>query len=301
MKSLYNVPAPAKVNLFLHVNGYHFSGYHFLQTVLRLIDLNDILNFDVRSDGIISFEQSEKLNNLKVETKNLILQAAIVLKEKTGIHQGVHIYLDKNIPIGSGLGGGSSNAATVLISLNRLWKTNLSKYELMDLGLCLGTDVPFFIFGCSAFAEGFGEVLSKISLPSRFYLITCPNSKVLTSDVFSEKKRKTSSSLINKENLTFPLDSSFGRNDLESVVHEKYPSVFHAFDWLRKNGIQTRMSGSGACLYAEYKNLPDAILAEREITDIIKSCEAKFFSSPDFLLIKICRGLDEHPLKQWVN
>ncbi len=302
MNNLFDVPAPAKINLFLHVNGCRSDGYHLLQTVFRFIELSDTLSFDVRSDGIISFEQSKNLIHQKIENDNLILCAANKLQIKTGTNLGAHIYLEKKIPIGAGLGGGSSDAATTLISLNRLWKTGLSRKNLMLLGRELGSDIPVFIFGRSAFASGIGDLLSIISLPSRSYLITCPAVKVLTSDVFS--KNLSQSELINKDDFSISLCTFSRKNDLESAVHKNYPDVFHAFQWLTEIGIRTYMSGSGSCLFSEYKNLSEAILAENKITDIIKlgyKCKSEFVSFPKFSLIKAFQSLDEHPLKSWVG
>ncbi|UOF94112.1 MAG: 4-(cytidine 5'-diphospho)-2-C-methyl-D-erythritol kinase [Bordetella sp.] len=300
MNTLYDVPAPAKINLFLHINGYRSDGYHFLQTVFRFINLNDILNFELRSDGIISFEQFNNSN--KIKSNNLILSAARILKKVTGTYKGVHISLKKYIPLGSGLGGGSSDAASTLIALNRLWETNLSRKNLMSLALKLGADVPVFIFGQSAFAEGIGELLSKICLPDKAYLIICPNIRILTSKIFLDFNLTRNSKLMKIKDFSSVLDSSFGKNDFETVIYESYPEILEISKLLKYENIQTRISGSGSSLYAEYENLSEAILAEQKITAIIRNGFKNIHKSCiELSLIKGCLGLNEHPLVNWIR
>lgn len=179
--TLYDVPAPAKVNLFLHVVGRRPDGYHLLQTAFRFIDLCDTLHFEARADGVIS--RATELAGVS-EDDDLTLRAARALQQATGTRQGAQIALEKRIPQGGGLGGGSSDAATVLIALNRLWGTGLSRRELMALALPLGADVPVFVFGQSAFAEGVGEKLTALDLPARAYLVAQPDASVPTVGIF---------------------------------------------------------------------------------------------------------------------
>src|SRR5690554_4032002 len=182
--ALYDVPAPAKLNLFLHVTGRRADGYHELQTVFRFIDLCDRLDFDIRYDGQIRRE-GDTLPGLAPET-DLVVRAARALQQATGCPLGAQIRYTKHIPSGAGLGGGSSDAATTLIALNRLWNTGLDRDALMELARPLGADVPFFIFGASAFAEGTGDVLTEIALPECAYLVLRPHGAVSTANVFTD-------------------------------------------------------------------------------------------------------------------
>jgi 4-diphosphocytidyl-2C-methyl-D-erythritol kinase len=181
--TLYEVPAPAKINLFLHVVGRRADGYHALQTVFRFIDLADTLHFELRRDGAIV--RTDALPGVTFDT-DLTVRAARLLQTTTGVRLGASIGLEKRIPMGGGLGGGSSDAATTLIALNRLWRTGLSRSELLRLAGSLGADVPVFVFGQSAFAEGRGDILSAVSLPERTYLIAQPDVSVPTALVFSD-------------------------------------------------------------------------------------------------------------------
>ncbi len=298
MKSLYDIPSPAKINLFLHINGSRPDGYHILQTVFRFINLNDILGFEIRSDGIISCETSL---SIEYKPENLIIRAARILQQVTRTHQGVHITLEKVIPQGGGLGGGSSNAASVLIVLNRLWKTNLSRNDLMKLALKLGADIPIFIFGTSAFAENIGEYLSTVILPKKYYLILQPDDNVITANIFSDKNLTRYSNYVKlKEFLDFS-DSSFGRNDLEEIVYHRHPKIRKTAQWLIKYGIKNRMSGSGSCLYAEYTAIKDAILAKNKIIAAMHSNSNDIINPPpQFRLMQICSSLSEHPLRGWI-
>ncbi|WP_201524730.1 4-(cytidine 5'-diphospho)-2-C-methyl-D-erythritol kinase, partial [Bordetella pseudohinzii] len=180
--TLYDVPAPAKLNLFLHIVGRRADGYHLLQSVFRFIDLCDTLSFEARADGAI--ERAYELPGVAPE-QDLVVRAARALQAATGTKQGARIGLDKRIPQGGGLGGGSSDAATTLIALNRLWGCGLSRRELMALGLPLGADVPVFIFGQSAFAQGVGEDLQAVALPPAAYLVLQPEASVPTAEIFS--------------------------------------------------------------------------------------------------------------------
>ncbi|MFD4837275.1 4-(cytidine 5'-diphospho)-2-C-methyl-D-erythritol kinase [Achromobacter sp. NPDC058515] len=304
--TLYDVPAPAKVNLFLHVVGRRADGYHLLQTAFRFIDLCDTLHFDARADGVIS--RAAELPGVP-EAQDLTLRAAHALQQATGTRQGVQIGLEKRIPQGGGLGGGSSDAATVLIALNKLWGTGLSRRELMALALPLGADVPVFVFGQSAFAEGIGEELTALTLPERAYLVAQPDASVPTVGVFSAPDLTRDSSYITiADFLASPIfcrNELYGRNDLEPVVYRLYPEVQRASRWLAEQeslrGLPIRMSGSGACLYAEFSKLSEAVLAEAEITAIMRGADKTFSQThPRFRLVQACTGLAEHPLRNWI-
>ncbi len=310
--TLYDVPAPAKVNLFLHVVGRRPDGYHLLQTAFRFIDLCDTLHFEARADGVIS--RAADLPGVS-EADDLTLRAARVLQQATGTRQGAQIALEKRIPQGGGLGGGSSDAATVLIALNRLWGTGLTRRQLMDLALPLGADVPVFVFGQSAFAEGVGEKLTPLDLPARAYLVAQPDASVPTVGIFSAPDLTRDSSYITIADFLASPTFCFGRNDLEPVVFRLYPEVFRASRWLaeqdalKSHGIPVRMSGSGACLYAEFSELSEAVLAKTEITATMRgavktNCENADCTSssthPRFRLVQACPGLTEHPLRNWI-
>ncbi|KXJ65812.1 4-diphosphocytidyl-2C-methyl-D-erythritol kinase [Achromobacter xylosoxidans] len=310
--TLYDVPAPAKLNLFLHVVGRRADGYHLLQTVFRFIDLCDTLHFQVRADGVIS--RATDLPGVP-EDEDLTVRAARALQKATGTRQGAQISLEKRIPQGGGLGGGSSDAASVLIALNRLWNTGLSRQELMALALPLGADVPVFVFGQSAFAQGIGEDLTAVTLPERAYLVAQPDASVPTVGIFSAPDLTRDSSYITIADFlasqTFlPSESGgkfakgcalYGRNDLEPVVYRLYPEVLGASRWLAEQGLPVRMSGSGACLFAEFSETSQAVLAEQEITAIMRGADKTFSQThPRFRLVQACTGLAEHPLRNWI-
>nr|WP_255808525.1 4-(cytidine 5'-diphospho)-2-C-methyl-D-erythritol kinase [Achromobacter sp. ACRQX] len=310
--TLYDVPAPAKLNLFLHVVGRRDDGYHLLQTVFRFIDLCDTLHFDVRSDGVIS--RATDLPGVP-EDQDLTLRAARALQKATGTRQGAQISLEKRIPQGGGLGGGSSDAASVLIALNKLWNTGLSRQELMALALPLGADVPVFVFGQSAFAQGIGEDLTAVTLPDRAYLVVQPDASVPTVGIFSAPDLTRDSSYITIADFlasqTFLPSGSggevakgcalYGKNDLEPVVYRLYPEVLGASRWLAERGLPVRMSGSGGCLFAEFSETSQAVLAEQEITAIMRGADKTFSQThPRFRLVQACTGLAEHPLRNWI-
>jgi len=302
---MYDVPAPAKLNLFLHVVGRRADGYHLLQTVFRFIDLCDTLHFEARSDGRI--ERVTDLPGVPSE-QDLTVRAARALQQATGSRQGVNITLDKRIPQGGGLGGGSSDAASTLIALNRLWGTGLSRRELMALALSLGADVPVFVFGQSAFAEGVGEILSPLVLPDAVYLVAQPDTSVPTANIFSDPNLTRDSSSVTIADFLASQSSGagaapgfFGRNDLEPVVYRRYPEVARAAQWLSQHGVHARMSGSGACLFAQYATAAQAVLAEQEIPATMRVAgEFTGNAQVGFRLIRVCPGLAEHPLRNWI-
>lgn len=276
---MHTFPAPAKLNLFLHVVGRRQDGYHLLQTVFRFLDFCDELSFDPRTDGVI------KLHNPLPgvpEEKDLCVRAATLLQQKTATGLGVDIYLKKNIPMGGGLGGGSSDAATTLLALNRLWGVNLATEVLLELGLQLGADVPVFIFGRNAFAEGVGEELSAIELPAAWYLVLVPPVQVSTAEIFSSKELTRNTIPIKIP----PFSIRQGRNDLEPVVCRSYPEVARCLEWLKRleNTTIAAMSGSGACVFAEFATEQEAKTAFAQIPSDMKGFVAK--------------GLNCHPMYQ---
>lgn len=279
---MFTFPAPAKLNLFLHVVGRRQDGYHLLQTVFRFLDFSDQLSFAVRPDGIV------RLHNPIAgvpEEKDLCVRAAKLLQQKTATTQGVDIFMQKQIPMGGGLGGGSSDAATTLLALNHLWKVNLNPEQLLELGLKLGADVPVFIFGQNAFAEGVGEKLTAIELPPAWYLVLVPPVQVSTAEIFTSKELTR-----NTIPITIPPFSVWqGHNDLELVVCRAYPEVARCLEWLKRleNTTIAAMSGSGACVFAEFATERAARAAFEQIPDDIKGFVAK--------------GLDCHPMHKTLN
>ncbi|ARP79856.1 4-(cytidine 5'-diphospho)-2-C-methyl-D-erythritol kinase [Bordetella genomosp. 8] len=311
--NLYDVPAPAKLNLFLHIVGRRADGYHLLQTVFRFIGLADTLNFEARADGQVA--RVDPLPGVP-EDSDLAVRAARALQAATGTRQGVSIGLEKRIPMGGGLGGGSSDAASTLIALNRLWNTGLSRAELMRLALPLGADVPVFIFGQSAFAEGIGDTLTAVPLPERAYVVAQPDASVPTPLVFGDPDLTRDTACITIADFlastnsgALPSTAMFGRNDMEPVVYKRFPEVFRAAEWLASSdvGIVARMSGSGACLFAEFLDMPAAILAERKIAATMRDAgkmadksQAVRESPVRFRLVQASPGLIEHPLRHWI-
>ena len=276
-------PAPAKLNLFLHVVGRRPDGYHLLQSLFRLIDHGDTLRFAPRGDGGIL--RARPLAGV-TEESDLCLRAARLLREASGGRQGVEIALDKRLPMGGGLGGGSSDAATVLLALNRLWGLDWPRERLQALGLRLGADVPFFILGRSALAEGIGETLQAVRLPPAWYLVIVPQASVPTREIFAAPNLTRNTKTIKMADFSAGWgavsDGLFGRNDLESVVCERYPEVARALAWLRRHA-QARMTGSGACVFAPFA-------AERDARAVLAQL-------PDGMTGWVARGLDEHPLR----
>jgi 4-diphosphocytidyl-2-C-methyl-D-erythritol kinase len=267
-------PAPAKLNLFLHVVGRRPDGYHLLQTAFRLIDLCDWLRFTPREDGEVSLARAIPGT---AEGGNLVLRAARLLQSEARAKAGVEIDLEKNIPIGGGLGGGSSDCATTLAVLNRLWGLALPKERLAELALALGADVPFFLFGRNAFAEGIGERLSALELPRAWYVVLVPPVAVSTRAIFASPELTQNSKTIKISGFS----AGFGSNDLEPVVCRRHAEVAAHLEWLRQFG-DARMSGSGACVFAEFA-------AEREARSVHSRMPADMRGF-------VVRGLDRQPL-----
>jgi 4-diphosphocytidyl-2-C-methyl-D-erythritol kinase len=271
--------APAKLNLFLHVTGRRPDGYHTLQTVFRLIDWADTVHLTPTDEPAVVLETP--LANVPPE-HDLTVRAARLLQAETGCPYGCRIRLDKRLPMGGGLGGGSSDAATVLIALNHLWGTGLSRAALQTLGLRLGADVPVFIFGRNAFAEGVGEVLVPIDLPPAAYLVLVPPVSVPTAEIFNDPGLTRDTKPIKMAAFpTTPL-----RNDLQPVVMEKHPVIKKHLDWLDENraGSQQKamMTGSGACVFAAFDTLAEARALQRKVPPGMRSFAAQ--------------GLEQHPL-----
>ena len=272
-------PAPAKLNLFLHVVGRRADGYHLLQTAFRLLDWGDTLDFARRTDGRI-----RRVNDVPgvAEAEDLVVRAARLLQAHTGCTLGADITVHKALPMGGGIGGGSSDAATTLIALNRLWGTGLSRVQLQALGLQLGADVPVFIFGQDAFAEGVGEALQPLALPPAWYVVISPGVSVPTAEIFSAEDLTRNTAPIKMADFA----ASTTRNDLQAVACSRYPEVQRAIDWLGAHA-PAMMTGSGACVFAE-------VPSEAEADRIAKSCP------PRWKAWKV-RSLTRHPLYEWLQ
>jgi len=281
MKKLF-YPAPAKLNLFLHVVGRRSDGYHLLQTVFRFLDFSDQVSFTIRDDDKIQL--NTPISGVPAE-KNLCIQAAQLLQKESGTSLGVEISLEKIIPMGGGLGGGSSDAATTLLALNRLWDLNWSREKLMELGLNLGADVPVFIFGENAFAEGVGEKLKPIKLLPAWYLVLTPPVHVSTADIFASKELTRNTIPVRIP----PFSVGLGHNDLESVVCLAYPQVARHLEWLRQLNRTTMvaMTGSGACVFAEF------------ITE--SAARMALASVPIGMSGFVVQGLDRHPMQNFAR
>jgi 4-diphosphocytidyl-2-C-methyl-D-erythritol kinase len=255
-------PAPAKLNLFLSIVGRRADGYHLLQTVFHLLDWGDTARLRVRQDGTIA--RIASVPGVSIET-DLTVRAANLLRERTGTSLGVEIELLKKIPLGGGLGGGSSDAATVLIALNELWRTQQSEDALADLGLGLGADVPVFVRGHSAWAEGIGERLTPIDLPARHYVILDPGVQVSTKVLFQSPELTRNAAPTKMENF---ISGTCTANAFAPVVRARYPRVAEALDWLGRFG-ESRLSGSGGCVFVAMDSADQA-------EAVVRDCPAKF-------------------------
>lgn len=285
-------PAPAKLNLFLHVVGRRADGYHLLQSVFRLIDRADTVHLELRDDGRV-FRESDLPG--VAEDQDLTVRAARLLQTFAPEGAGVSIRLDKVLPLGGGLGGGSSDAATVLLALNRLWQVCLPRETLQELALQLGADVPVFVFGQSAFAEGVGEILHPVSVPPAWYVVLVPPVPVPTAAIFAapELTRNTpplkiapfSAGAGRPVRLGFQsvdsLGSLVGHNDLQPVVVGRYPEVARHLEWLAQFG-EARMTGSGACVFASFGTQEAALEVLRQLPGTMQGF--------------VAQGLDKHPL-----
>lgn len=258
---LNNCPAPAKLNLFLHVTGRRADGYHLLQSVFQLLDKGDVLHFAMRDDELIM--RRTELAGVPADS-DLVVRAARVLQaeaKKQGKRVGADIRIEKLLPMGGGLGGGSSDAATTLLALNHLWQTGLTRAELMVLGLQLGADVPFFLFGQNAFAEGIGDALVAVKTPESWFLVVEPGVSVPTQQIFSSTELTRDTKPVKISDFSGARES-FGKNDLQVVAANLFPPIADAIKWLQQHG-DARMTGSGACVFCpfEHEQQVDAVLA----------------------------------------
>jgi 4-diphosphocytidyl-2-C-methyl-D-erythritol kinase len=260
-------PAPAKLNLFLHVTGKRDDGFHDLQTVFQLIDLCDSIGLRVRDDARI--ERSHGPASV-AENDDLVVRAARALQAKTGTSLGATLRVAKRIPMGGGLGGGSSNAATTLLALNQLWNCGLTVPQLAELGLTLGSDVPVFVHGFSAWAEGRGEKLEAVELPERWYAIVHPGVAVPTAQVFQSPELTRNSAPITLR----AFFQAGGRNDCEATVRARFPEVAAALEWLGQYS-PARLTGTGSCVFASFATAADAERVAARAPDRWKSFVAR--------------------------
>ena len=254
LRTLRDCPAPAKLNLFLHVTGRRADGYHLLQSVFQLIDRSDLLHFAVRDDGVI--KRTTEVAGIGHDS-DLIVRAARLLQDATGSRYGADIEVEKNLPMGGGLGGGSSDAATTMMALNHLWQTGLTRTEMRQLGLQLGADVPFFLFGTNAFAEGVGEQLVPLETPESWFLVVEPGVSIPTPAIFASSELTRNSKPVRMLDFSGAL-VGFGRNDLQAVAMNLFPPVAEAIQWLGGLAV-ARMTGSGACVFRTFDSQAEAL------------------------------------------
>jgi len=276
MQSLHHIPAPAKLNLFLHITGRRSDGYHLLQSAFMLLDWWDVLHFDVREDGqLLRQDLGPPLPAL-----DLSLRAAQALQQASGTALGALIRVQKNLPAQAGLGGGSSDAATTLLALNRLWGLNWPLSRLLPLGQKLGADVPFFLGGRNAWVQGIGEQLQSIHVPPARFVVLKPQQGLSTATIFQDPAlvRDTQPATI----LDFAAQPyAFGRNDLQAVAQRLCPEVSQALRWLENQSLQARMTGSGSAVFAKIE--PSTVLPH----------------PPEGWSWQICSNLEVHPLHRW--
>lgn len=286
-------PAPAKLNLMLRIVGRRADGYHLLQTIFRFIDYGDELRIAVREDGEI--RRMRDLPGVSVDD-DLTIRAARLLKRTTASPHGADVELIKRLPMGAGLGGGSSDAASVLLALNHLWQTRLARAELQALAVQLGADVPAFVFGESAVGEGIGEVLSPLALPPAWYVVLVPPVEVATARIFSHPDLKRDSKTIKIQGFSASgpmlegvsgagVVGSTAVNDMQDLVGRLYPEVRRHLDWLQSHG-QALMTGSGAAVFASF----ETEAAAKRVIDALPPGMKGF----------VARGLDRHPLRDLV-
>jgi 4-diphosphocytidyl-2-C-methyl-D-erythritol kinase len=250
-------PAPAKLNLCLHIVGRRDDGYHLLQSAMQFIDLADELHFFNRPDGVI--ERLGGLPDVPPES-DLVIKAARLLAQETGSKAGVAIHVTKRVPVQAGLGGGSSDAATVLVALNHLWRTGLDVNAVAAIGAKLGADVPVFVRGHAAWAEGVGERITPIDLPEEIYLVVKPAAAIATAEIFQAAELTRNSPVTTIRAFL----AGGGRNDCTSTVRGRYPEVAEALDWLEQFG-QARLTGTGSCVFVA---MPDQIAAEQALSRV---------------------------------
>ena len=272
-------PAPAKLNLFLHVLGRRPDGYHSLQSVFTLIDRMDRLRFRVREDGAV--RRVSELRGVP-EAQDLVVRAALLLKEASGCPLGADIEVEKSIPLGGGLGGGSTDAATTLMALDRLWETGFGPEALAEIAAGLGADIPFFLHGGAAWAEGTGDELRAIELPPRWYVVLAPAVEVPTREIFQAPELTRNTEPLKMEDFSAQAQARRFRNDLEAVVIARYPQVRQHLEWLSAHG-EARMTGSGACVFAGFDS--------REAADRVLGM------LPRGMTGFVAQGLQRHPMR----
>ena len=280
MRALYDVPAPAKLNLFLHITGRRADGYHLLQSAFMLIDWCDTLHFEARTDGQITREDLRS----PLPADDLIIRAARQLQAASGCTLGAHIGVHKRIPAQAGMGGGSSDAASTLLALNRLWRLGLGRAQLAAIGLTLGADVPFFLHGGHAWVEGVGEQVRPLALPPARFVVAKPPQGLDTGAIFSapDLTRDSATAIISG----FAADPyGFGRNDLQPVAERLCPQVAQALRWLERLGLEGRMTGSGSAVFAK---VPAAQVGQTTALE----------APPDWQ-VRVCSNLEAHPLGGW--
>lgn len=276
MKALYDVPAPAKLNLFLQILGRRADGMHLLQSAFMLIDWQDTLHFELRPDAVLSREDLAAA----LPPQDLVLGAARALQAASGTSHGAHIAIEKRIPAQAGMGGGSSDAASCLLALNRLWGLNYPLARLKQIGLALGADVPFFLGGRNAWVEGVGEQLTPLALPAGRFAVVKPPQGLETARIFQDPllKRGNEPAIISG----FAANPfTFGVNDLQPVAQRLCPGVTQAIEWLGSQGLQGRMTGSGSAVFAQMSQ--DQVLQ----------------SAPAGWQARECDNMEAHPLVGW--
>ncbi|MCP5281186.1 MAG: 4-(cytidine 5'-diphospho)-2-C-methyl-D-erythritol kinase [Rhodoferax sp.] len=278
MKSLYDVPAPAKLNLFLHITGRRPDGYHLLESAMVLIDWCDTLHFEHRADGSISREDL----GTPLPADDLIVRAARALQRATGTTQGAHILVDKRIPSQAGMGGGSSDAASTLLALHRLWKLDLPLAALAAIGLQLGADVPFFLSGGNAWVAGIGEKMSPLEVETGLFVVVKPPDGLDTRLIFSDPSLKRDSDTAILAGFAAN-PQGFGNNDMQVVAQKHCPGVSQALEWLAAQGLNGRMTGSGSAVFAW------------------APAEVALNAAPAGFEVRRCRGLQAHPLRGWAR
>jgi len=302
LQSLHDLPAPAKLNLFLHVIGRRADGYHLLQSIFVLIDWADTLHLERRADGQLHRHDLGPA----LPPEDLCLKAARALQRESGCTLGADISIDKQVPWGAGMGGGSSDAATVLLGLNRLWGLQWPRERLLALGATLGADVPFFIGGQTAFVEGIGEKLTPMTLPPQRYVVIKPPVAIATQAIFSSPllTRDTEPATL----AGFPGDGQFGRNDLQKAAEAVCPEVIEAGRWLEARFGNSRMTGSGSAVFAAVSTGKNgrtdpstAIKPEGQVFENPSDEERFFEDLPDGWVGRSCRSLQIHPLAGWAG
>ena len=287
LKAIYDVPAPAKLNLFLHITGRRPDGYHLLQSVFMLIDWCDTLHFELRTDGQISrtdLNSSAEGASEALPAEDLAVRAARALQAASGSSLGVHISLEKRIPSQAGMGGGSSDAASCLLALQRLWCVRLPPGKLRTVALSLGADVPFFLSGGHAWVEGIGEKITPVNLPSASFLVVKPAAGVATQDIFNAPGLKRDTETATIQGFTAYANDhifKYGHNDLQSVAQKICPQINQSLDWLESQQLQGRMTGSGSAVFAQIFSNVDCPTA------------------PGSWTIRKCKNLEMHPLADW--